>query len=202
MYSVEPTFKLSKGSGKMQGIPSINSSPLGNPFCVAMAQDEDNICSSCYSQRLCQIRPSADKRFREQGETLSTIDKEEIVFPAELRTTTNVRIHSHGEIINQRHADNLLYIVQENPHTLFTWFTKRKNLVNRSIKENGKPDNLILIYSEPAKNAGTAFVPEHFDKVFMVTKKPTLGFICKGRCIDCMVCYSHNDRTLVSEKQK
>ena len=46
MYSVEPTFKLSKGSGKMQGIPSINSSPLNNHYCLAMAQDESKICSS------------------------------------------------------------------------------------------------------------------------------------------------------------
>ena len=130
------------------------------------------------------------------------------MFPVELRTTVNVRIHSHGEIINQRHADNLLYVVQENPQTLFTWFTKRKNLVINAIKEQGKPDNLILVLSDSRKNDPDkevqvpVVVPGYFDKVFMASTRPTLGFICKGRCLDCMVCYSRNDKSLISEKMK
>jgi hypothetical protein len=66
-------IKYSVMSGKLKGIPALNTSPLNNEFCQMMSKKEhNNICNSCYSINMLKtFRKSCDEPFRKYGEFLS-----------------------------------------------------------------------------------------------------------------------------------
>jgi hypothetical protein len=187
---------ITQGSGKMTGIQSINTPTTGNTFCQAM-QKTNTICKSCYAQRYEKMRPSLvnatirnlflAERYLELGEIPRF--SEEIV-----------RYHSYGELINQIHFTNFMWIAAANPHTIFTLWTKRYGIVHRALKGRGKPDNLILIYSSPIVGKVSA-LPKHFNKVFTTFARGSdmTDINCHGSCNTCRLCYSHNDTTHIHE---
>ena len=188
-------IKYSVMSGKLKGIPALNTSPLNNKFCKAMSKKEDSICGSCYSINMLKtFRQSADAPFRRYGEFLS-----KKVHPSEyLPKPPNalyVRFSAHGELINLHHTINLFKICGLSPNTTFTLWTKRKNLVWKAIKQIGKPSNLILVYSE-SKVDGYISLPRHFDKVFIVQARGDNKTNCLGSCMDCLKCYTKTDTTV------
>ena len=187
-------IKYSVMSGKLKGIPALNTSPLNNTFCQAMSKKTDSICNSCYSINMLKtFRQSADAPFRRYGEFLSSK-----VHPAEyLPKPPNalyVRFSAHGELINLNHTINLFKICGLAPNTTFTLWTKRLNLTWKAIKQIGKPANLILIYSAQGLDVETT-VPKYFDKVFIVQTKKNNKTNCFGGCIDCLKCYTKEDTT-------
>ena len=187
-------IKYSVMSGKLKGIPALNTSPLNNKFCKAMSKKKDSICGSCYSiNMLSTFRKSADAPFRKYGEFLSS----KIHPPEYLPKPPNalyVRFSAHGELINVDHAVNLFQICDSSPNTTFTLWTKRYNLVWRAIEYYGKPKNLILIYSAIGLDQEKR-LPMHFDKVFIVQSKKNDKTNCLGKCIDCLKCYTQSDTT-------
>jgi hypothetical protein len=190
------SIHITQGNGKMTGIQSINTPTTGNTFCQAM-QKTNTICKSCYAQRYEKMRPSLvnattrnlflAERYLELGEIPRF--SEEIV-----------RYHSYGELINQIHFTNFMYIAAANPHTIFTLWTKRYDIVHRALKGRSKPDNLILIYSSPIVGKVSA-LPKHFNKVFTTFAKGSdmTDINCHGACNSCRLCYSHNDTTHIHE---
>ena len=187
-------IKYSVMSGKLKGIPALNTSPLNNKFCKAMSKKKDSICGSCYSiNMLSTFRKSADAPFRKYGEFLSS----KIHPPEYLPKPPNalyVRFSAHGELINVDHAVNLFQICDSSPNTTFTLWTKRYNIVWRAIEYYKKPKNLILIYSAIGL-AQEKRLPMHFDKVFIVQAKKNDKTNCFGKCIDCLKCYTKTDTT-------
>ena len=187
-------IKYSVMSGKLKGIPALNTSPLNNKFCKAMSKKKDSICGSCYSiNMLSTFRKSADAPFRKYGEFLSS----KIHPPEYLPKPPNalyVRFSAHGELINVDHAVNLFQICNSSPKTTFTLWTKRYNLVWRAIEYMKKPKNLILIYSAIGLDKKKR-LPMHFDKVFIVQTKKNDKTNCFGKCIDCLKCYTKTDTT-------
>ena len=187
-------IKYSVMSGKLKGIPALNTSPLNNKFCKAMSKKKDSICGSCYSiNMLSTFRKSADAPFRKYGEFLSSK-----IHPSEyLPKPPNalyVRFSAHGELINVDHAVNLFQICDSSPNTTFTLWTKRYNIVWRAIEYYKKPKNLILIYSAISLDQKKT-LPMHFDKVFIVQAKKNDKTNCFGKCIDCLKCYTKTDTT-------
>ena len=187
-------IKYSVMSGKLKGIPALNTSPLNNKFCKAMSKKKDSICGSCYSiNMLSTFRKSADAPFRKYGEFLSS----KIHPPEYLPKPPNalyVRFSAHGELINVDHAVNLFQICDSSPNTTFTLWTKRYNIVWRAIEYYKKPKNLILIYSAIGLDQEKR-LPMHFDKVFIVQTKKNDKTNCFGKCIDCLKCYTKTDTT-------
>ena len=187
-------IKYSVMSGKLKGIPALNTSPLNNKFCKAMSKKKDSICGSCYSiNMLSTFRKSADAPFRKYGEFLSS----KIHPPEYLPKPPNalyVRFSAHGELINVDHAVNLFQICDSSPNTTFTLWTKRYNIVWRAIEYYKKPKNLILIYSAIGLDQKKT-LPMHFDKVFIVQAKKNDKTNCFGKCIDCLKCYTKTDTT-------
>ena len=181
-------------SGKLKGIPALNTSPLNNKFCKAMSKKKDTICGSCYSINMLKtFRKRADTPFRKYGEFLSS----KIHPPEYLPKPPNalyVRFSAHGELINVDHAVNLFQICNSSPKTTFTLWTKRYNLVWRAIEYMKKPKNLILIYSAIGLDKKKR-LPMHFDKVFIVQSKKNDKTNCFGKCIDCLKCYTKTDTT-------
>ena len=187
-------IKYSVMSGKLKGIPALNTSPLNNNFCKAMSSKKDSICGSCYSINMLKtFRKMCDPPFRRYGEFLS-----KKVHPSEyLPKPPNalyVRFSAHGELINLNHTINLFKICGLSPNTTFTLWTKRMNLVWKAIKQIGKPSNLILVYSAMGLDVETT-VPKYFDKVFIVQTKKNDKTNCFGGCIDCLKCYTKTDTT-------
>ena len=187
-------IKYSVMSGKLKGIPALNTSPLNNKFCKAMSSKKDSICGSCYSINMLKtFRKMCDPPFRRYGEFLS-----KKVHPSEyLPKPPNalyVRFSAHGELINLNHTINLFKICGLSPNTTFTLWTKRMNLVWKAIKQIGKPSNLILVYSAMGLDVETT-VPKYFDKVFIVQTKKNDKTNCFGGCIDCLKCYTKTDTT-------
>ena len=187
-------IKYSVMSGKLKGIPALNTSPLNNKFCKAMSKKKDTICGSCYSINMLKtFRKRADAPFRKYGEFLSS----KIHPPEYLPKPPNalyVRFSAHGELINVDHAVNLFQICNSSPNTTFTLWTKRYNLVWRAIEYMKKPKNLILIYSAIGLDKKKR-LPMHFDKVFIVQAKKNDKTNCFGKCIDCLKCYTKTDTT-------
>ena len=187
-------IKYSVMSGKLKGIPALNTSPLNNNYCKAMSKKKDSICGSCYSINMLQtFRKMCDAPFQKYGEFLS-----KKVHPSEyLPKPPNalyVRFSAHGELINLNHAINLFKICGLAPKTTFTLWTKRKSLAWKAIKAVGKPKNLILIYSELNVD-GQCKLPKHFDKVFIVQRQKNDKTNCFGACMDCLKCYTKEDES-------
>lgn len=190
------TIHITKGSGKLANIISINTPTSTNPFCQSM-QKTDSVCKSCYAQRYEKLRPNIVTAF-ERNLFLS----ERELLPLEIPTISDdiARFASYGELINMMHFINLLRIALANPRTVFTLWTKRYRIVQRVLKHMDKPDNLILIYSSPVVGKVSA-LPKGFDKVFTAFARgtDTTDINCHGACNTCRLCYSHNDTTLINE---
>jgi hypothetical protein len=108
------------------------------------------------------------------------------------------RVHAHGEFINAVHFDNVMKIVHDNEQTHFGVWTKRKDLVKWWLNFNDKPRNLTLIYSNPFVDTECE-LPDGFDKVFNVWTTKNDKINCHSKCVDCMLCYSHNKVTQIHE---
>ena len=188
-------IKYSVMSGKLKGIPALNTSPLNNEFCKTMHKKKDSICASCYSINMLKtFRKRADAPFRKYGEFLSSK-----IHPSEyLPKPPNalyVRFSAHGELINVDHTVNLFQICNSSPNTTFTLWTKRTNIVNRVLKNRDKPKNLILVYSNKYIDKLDIKLPKHFDKVFNNVSSWTNDVNCEGKCLECMKCYTLGETT-------
>jgi len=189
---------VSKMSGKLGGILAINTSPLDNPFCNRMATESppDTICRQCYSRTMLQEhRRNARPAWVLNGIILSETTLSGVTIPR-FKPGSIVRFNGHGELLNRRHAENLIRIALRNPGSRFALWTKRYDLVQEALwAMGGKPLNLTLIYSNPRLVSDVSEIqaapPLRFDGVFNVAKKEALVPVnCgKRKCLDCMACY-------------
>jgi len=183
-------IKVSKMSGKLIDIPAINTNTLSNEYCVKM-KESDSICKHCYSHNMLEtFRKNCVPAFQHNSEMLSEAE----LIPAMLPRVNSAyfRFNGHGELINETHLINIMAICEKNPHTSFALWTKRKNIVNGLLRKRSKPNNLILVYSNPKIDCVQTEPPKHFDKVFNNVSKPVYKSIenCTGqKCIECLACY-------------
>ena len=186
-------LKWSVMSGKMSGIPALNTDTTTNKFCIAKSKDENSICSKCYSWNMLKtFRKNAVPRFKMNSDIISerVLDFNELPRPK----TNNVRFNGHGEIINTNHVQNIVNYALFYPNITFTLWSKKKALIQSFFKKHDKPSNLILIYSNEAVDLIYKKVPIYFDKVFNVVSSSTTMVNCSGNCIDCMMCYTQGNK--------
>lgn len=181
--------KISKMSGKLIDIPAVNTNTLSNTYCVKM-KESDSICKHCYSHNMLEtFRKNCVPAFQHNSDMLSECE----LIPAMLPRVNSAyfRFNGHGELINEMHLINLFNICIKNPHTSFALWTKRKNIVHGLLRKREKPDNLILVYSNPKIDCVQTEPPKHFDKVFNnVSQSGHKGENCTGqKCIECLACY-------------
>lgn len=187
-------FKITKHTtGKLEGLSSLNTSSLSNPFCQKMAKT-NAVCHKCYSNRYLKFRQHSDNCFSSNGEILS---KKLLEIP--FLNFKHFRFHSFGEVLNKAHAENFIEISRKNPHCTFSLWTKRKEF----FTDICKPSNLILIYSNPVIDKAVTIVPKGFDKVFNVMTKENELINCGGKkCKDCLLCYSKKTTKVIYERLK
>jgi len=194
---------------KLDGFYSLNTSTLNNPFCKKMfSNDNDLICKHCYAKTL-------EKRYFYKTDKLNVngaILSESILLWDHVPyypLLSVLRIHSLGELINDVHFINVILIAKKNSHCTVSIWTKRPDIVKRVFKSGYlKPDNLILIYSNPRVNCDFEIkTPEFFDKVFSnytknFAEENNIDINCYRSCKDCMICYRHNDIEQIKELVK
>ena len=116
------------------------------------------------------------------------------------------RFDAHGELINSTHLANLVAICEYNPRTSFALWTKRNDIVSKHFRSNPKPDNLILIYSNPKISSIMRSPPRYFDRTFnnVLEHEFVDRQNCTGqKCADCLLCYTPgNGVTTIVEKVK
>ena len=196
-------LKESKMTGKLKGIPAINTNTLSNEFCTKMRKT-DSICNKCYSAAMLEgMRQNCVPAWQKNSDILSNsipIDNLPVI------NAHSYRFHGHGELINYTHLENFMNIARKNPHTHFALWTKRMGYVRKWLRENDILNNVIFIYSNPKTDRVMDKPPEGFDKVFNAVYNDTVKnnqTLCTGRkCIDCMACYRHNEHTVIVEKIK
>jgi hypothetical protein len=190
---------ISTMTGKLAGLQAINSNTLSNDFCSTMRKT-DSICKVCYSAAMLSgSRKNCAPAFERNSVLLSAA-----LIPVDRMPYINAaifRFHGHGELINSVHLENIYRIAERNPATTFTLWTKRRDLIRTG---RARPDNFILIYSNPSLDKVMAKPPARFDKVFNNVKADYTGPAnCTGqRCIDCQLCYTPGGETVIVEHVK
>ena len=186
-------YHWSKMSGKLIGIPALNTDTTSNKYCIKMSKT-DTICGSCYSWNMLKtFRKNSVPSFKRNSKFLSA----EVHDPKYLLPVSSIiaRFNGHGEIINEAHFINIINICKNQPNTTFTLWTKRKDIINKVCKDYKLPKNLIMIYSNPVINTIMKKVPKHFHKVFNNVTNNSDKINCIGKCIECLKCYNLKDKT-------
>jgi len=181
-------------TGKLYGIPTVNTNPLTNNYCKSQAENKDSICSSCYSIRMLKtFRQNCVPKFELNTELLSSrlLENHELPPPPGLVA----RFNGHGELKNSVHFRNILKMARLYPKVTFTLWSKRKRLIQRILKESRKPKNLILVYSNSITDTVMDYVPTGFDKVFNVVRQDRDDVNCHKKCIECLMCYDVKNKT-------
>ncbi len=196
---------ISKMSGKLDGMFAINTNTLSNEFCknAYKSSNKASVCTHCYSHRMLNTyRKSAEAAWQRNSEALSG----ELLKDRELPTfnARYVRIHGHGELINTNHLLNIYSIANWNPHTTFALWTKRMDIVQSVHKNMDKPDNVIIVFSNPVVGSVMTTPPKYADKVFnVIPKDSTERDNCTGqKCMTCLRCYSMDRTNVIVEKLK
>jgi len=194
-------IKISTMSGKLKGIPAINTNTLSNGFCTKSASKGNNICAVCYSRyMLSTYRGNCVPPFEHNSRILSGD-----IIPVQYLPVFNavaVRFHGHGELINDTHLINFFNICIKNPRVTFTLWTKRTSIIKSVLKWYPKPDNIILIFSN-AKIDKVIKPGKFYNKTFNNVSTSKKAINCNMDCIDCLKCYNPTDKTsVIIEKVK
>jgi hypothetical protein len=116
-------------------------------------------------------------------------------------------LSAEGDLHNEQHLLNFFAIAKANPHTHFTLWTKRVDIVAMAMSKHAKPRNLHLIRSSFRLNVADPR-PPGFDKVFTVytpeyIKAHGVKINCGAKsCMSCRLCYTNNATRNISEKLK
>jgi len=197
----------SRMSGKLDEMYAINTNTLTNEFCIRQhkAKGKKHICPECYSFKMLETyRSNAVPAFQRNSDLLSSrvLTYEEIIAFKPKGKLGIYRFDGHGELINNIHLKNCMMIAEYHPEFVFALWSKRKDLVQNYVFSSGKPDNMVLIYSNPVIDRVMSTPPAYFDKVFNNVRSEHPLENCTGqRCKDCQLCYK-SDETVIVEKVK
>ena len=193
-------------SGKLEGLRAISTNTTSNDYCIKQynKKDSKNICTFCYSQEMLR---TYRKNMALALQRNSDIIGKKIIHEDGLPIILDAffRFNAHGELINEINLINYVNIALKNPHCNFSLWTKRFDIVSKYFKDNKKPKNFILIYSNPKINHILEVVPKYFDKTFNNVqedlKKEKQN--CSGqKCKDCLLCYKLDSTNTIVEKVK
>ena len=197
---------ISKMSGKLEGLRAISTNTTTNDYCIKQYEKKDskNICTFCYSQEMLRTyRKNMAQALQRNTDIISKKVIHEDGLPIILDAF--FRFNAHGELINEINLINYVNIALKNPHCTFSLWTKRFDIVSKYFKDNKKPKNFILIYSNPKINHILEVVPKYLDKTFNNVqedlKKEKQN--CSGqKCKDCLLCYKVDSTNTIVEKVK
>ena len=197
---------ISKMTGKLQGLQAISTNTVTNKFCNKQNASKNNevICKHCYSHSMLNTyRKNMQDCLQRNSDTLSLADLEDVDIPR--INQLYMRFNAHGELINETHLKNLIKICVKNPNVFFTLWSKRKDIIIKYFDKIGmRPRNLKLVFSNSIINT-IIDPPKYFDSTFNNVDQDYMKEKqnCTGqKCIDCLLCYTHNDTKHIVEAVK
>ena len=197
---------ISKMTGKLEGLRAISTNTATNEYCIKQntTAKKNNICTVCYSHTMLKsYRKNMQPALQHNSDFLSSKIHDMEYLPVLLDAF--IRFDAHGELINLNNLINYVNIAKKNPHCRCVLWTKRNDLVVKYFKEHEKPDNLVLIYSNPMISTVMGKIPKYFDKTFnnVLEHEHVELQNCTGqKCKDCLLCYTKNNTTVIVEKVK
>jgi hypothetical protein len=136
------TVKISSGNSKMGSVPSVSLPSIKT--CRQCA------CQSrCYAQKLERLRPAVRNAYQHNLEVL--INEPETYWrevEASVMMSRFFRFHVSGDIPTAEYLANMVAVAGRNSHCEILCFTKRYEMVNEFIEQNGElPSNLHMMFS-------------------------------------------------------
>lgn len=198
--NTSPVHISDQMGGKMEGVPSISTSCLVNPYCLARMKRGDAVCKACFAERILHGRkgntmnPCLVDNFYLFNDQILDVK----LLPRFYSYLPIIRIESFGDVASVTQAINYINICKVNPSNRFAAWTKNDNFWKQAFELEGKPENLCLVHSSLCLNESeTPVNPEIIDHVFTVYDKETAEFYggesfinCGARsCLNCQRCY-------------
>lgn len=199
-------------TGKMEGMMSVSTCCLENPMCLKRQKIKGSICEHCFAASLQTMYKDLYSKDVENIElwAKNPIDIKDIP----KTNATWFRLESFGEIFSTTHLENYMKLVEKNPETRFTLYTKNYKVALDYFREHKCPENFTLMVSSLYMNkrinlmpfyATGAFSPGQckvftvFDYNYLV-EHPEVKINCGSRsCLGCGRCYSKNETVEVNE---
>ena len=187
-------------SGKMFGIPSISTSCVCNPICIARQKQGNSICAHCFAVGTIKHYSSLGKALASNFELLNAVELPKEQLPIFKPSVEIVRIESFGDIASETQAVNYTNIIKRNPHAMFGWWSKNMNIIKPVFDTLGKPSNVVMIESSPLIDVECAPSNEYVDKTFTVYSYDGSHINCgKRSCMGCRRCYKKSTEKSVKE---
>ena len=180
----DPSVKISNANSKMGAVASVSTLPfITCPSCCA------GTCGvKCYAAKLANLRPSVLKASAWNTALY-------MVNPAAYwngidqacKAVRYFRFHVSGDMTDGAYFANMIRIAQDNPKTEILVFTKRFQVVNSWIRDNGQlPANLHVMFSgwSNLKPSNPYNLPE--TNVIEKGSEPNPSWkLCGGNCFNC-----------------
>lgn len=116
----------------------------------------------CYAESGCYLFSDNQAKYSENIKFFKNTDNETFCKAVQIAIDNYkynlFRFFTCGDIPNKRFIDCMVKIAKDNPGIKFWSYTKKYNIVNNWIDENGLlPDNLVIIFSHWMNKDGTYF---------------------------------------------
>ena len=176
------TVSISKGNEKMGAVVSVSLMP----FLTCPSRCKGTCGKDCYAAKIANMRTSVLKSYARN--TAMLMLKPELYWMdvnRAMMATRFFRYHVSGDIANKEYFENMITTCVNNPHCQVLVFTKRYEIVNEWIAENGElPENLHLLFSgwEDLEVVNPYGLPE--TNVFTTEPKDE-WLVCGGNCFEC-----------------
>jgi len=176
--------RISNSNSKMGNVASVSTLP----FITCPACCKETCGADCYAAKLANLRPSVLKSYaiNTAMALLRPIEYWAQV-EAAVMAVRYFRFHVSGDIINADYFAHMVEVARRNPHTEILVFTKRYQIVNAWIDENGSiPENLHILFSGWTNL--TPDNPHSLPETNIFTSEADIHDdwkICGGNCFNC-----------------
>jgi len=190
----EATEEVKTGAVSRVSISNANSK-MGNvasvsilPFLSCPGRCAGSCGVKCYAAKLANLRPSVLKSYaRNQALAMYRPDLYWAQVNVAVMSVRYFRFHVSGDILNRDYFDHVVEVARSNQKTEILMFTKRYEIVNKWIADNGElPENLHILFSgwENLKPVNPHKLPE--TNVFKSEDEIRDEWkLCGGNCFNC-----------------
>lgn len=201
-----------KHTGKMSGNYSLSTACTANKRCIHRMNQKNKrlICFYCFAET--QLKNYGDSMLKPFLYNIWLLNR--FVIDIDILPAINAfmfRIESFGDIMSEVQEYNYLSLMYKNPRVTFAQWTKNISILATSFEQIEKPENMIVIYSNPVIDCLVKFEQLNkkwlfVDKVFNVVsekyaKEHGIKFNCgANHCLTCQLCYVLNSTKVIIEK--
>ena len=177
------TVSISNKNSKMGEVASVSTLPL----ITCPARCKGTCGPDCYAAKLANLRPQVLKSYARNTALLML--RPELYWQGINYAMAGVRFfrfHVSGDILNSEYFENMIQAARNNGHCEILAFTKRFEIVNAWIRENGPlPSNLHILFSgwQNLKPVNPYKLPE--TNVFGKEGPKEDWKVCGGNCFSC-----------------